>query len=74
MLPGSGEAAYGWLREAMKDSDKAAGIRPPDDDSAILRWNTCARVIMSEPEVAAQARADLCEKELLSWRIKNLSR
>ena len=58
----------------MRDYDKAAGIRPPEDDSAILRWNTCARVIMSEPEVAAQARDDLCGKELLSWRIKNLSR
>jgi hypothetical protein len=55
-LPGSGEAAYGWLHEAMKHYDKAAEIRPADDDSAILRWNTCARIIMSEPEVAAQAK------------------
>ena len=54
-LPGSGEAAYGWLREAMNHYDKAAKIRPPEDDSAILRWNTCARIIMSEPEVAAEA-------------------
>jgi tetratricopeptide (TPR) repeat protein len=55
-LPGSGEAAYGWLHEAMKHYDKAAEIRPPGDDSAILRWNTCARIMMSEPEVAAQAK------------------
>jgi hypothetical protein len=55
-VPGSGEAAYGWLHEAMKHYDKAAAIRPPDDDSAILRWNTCVRIIMSEPEVAAQAK------------------
>lgn len=55
-LPGSGEAAYGWLREAMKHYDKATEIRPPEDDSAILRWNTCARIIMAEPEVSAQAK------------------
>jgi hypothetical protein len=53
-LPGSGEAAYGWLREAMKHYDKAAEIRPTGDDSAILRWNTCARIIRSEPEVVSQ--------------------
>ena len=55
-LPGSGEAAYGWLGEAMKHYEKAAEIRPSDDDSAILRWNTCARIIMEEPEVAAEAK------------------
>ena len=40
----------------MKHYDTAAEIRPPEDDSAILRWNTCARIIMAEPEVAAQAK------------------
>jgi tetratricopeptide (TPR) repeat protein len=54
-LPGSGEAGVGWLREAMQHYDKAAEIRPRGDDSAILRWNTCARIIMEEPEVAAEA-------------------
>ena len=53
-VPGSGEASYGWLREAMKHFEKAADIRPAGDDSAILRWNTCARIILSEPEVASQ--------------------
>jgi len=40
----------------MKHYDKAAEIRPTGDDSAILRWNTCARIIMEEPEVAAEAK------------------
>jgi tetratricopeptide (TPR) repeat protein len=53
-VPGSGEAASGWLREAMEHFDRAAAIRPPGDDSAILRWNTCARIIMNEPEIASQ--------------------
>jgi tetratricopeptide (TPR) repeat protein len=53
-VPGSGEAASGWLREAMEHFDRAAEIRPSGDDSAILRWNTCARIIMNEPEIGSQ--------------------
>ena len=26
--------------------EKAEKMRPPDNDSAIMRWNTCARLIM----------------------------
>jgi hypothetical protein len=51
-LPGSGDAAYSDFRKAMDYYDKAEKIRPPGNDSAILRWNTCARIIMREPEVA----------------------
>jgi len=53
-VPGSSEAASGWLREAMDHYDQASKIRPAGDDSAILRWNTCARIIMNEPEIASQ--------------------
>ncbi len=43
--PGSGTVAYDWLRQAMEWYEAAAGQRPPGDESAILRWNTCARLI-----------------------------
>jgi hypothetical protein len=43
--PGSGEDAYDWLVEAMGWYEKAEGLRPPNNDDAILRWNTCARII-----------------------------
>ncbi|MEP7270304.1 MAG: hypothetical protein ABI882_02310 [Acidobacteriota bacterium] len=43
--PGSAAAAYEWLRDAMGYFEKAEAIRPPANDDAILRWNTCARVI-----------------------------
>jgi hypothetical protein len=33
------------LREAMTWFGKAESIRPPGHDDAILRWNTCARII-----------------------------
>lgn len=42
-----GEAAYEWLREAMDHYEKAEAIRPPEKVDAILRWNTCARLIMN---------------------------
>ena len=46
LSPGStGDAASEWIREAMKWYEKAEAIHPPDNDDAVLRWNTCARVI-----------------------------
>jgi len=37
-------AAYEWFREAMTWYEKAEAIRPPGNDDAVLRWNTCARI------------------------------
>jgi hypothetical protein len=39
-------APYEWLSEAMGFFEKAEAIRPTGNDDAILRWNTCARLIM----------------------------
>jgi tetratricopeptide (TPR) repeat protein len=44
--PGSSHDAYEYLREAMDWYEKAEAMRPQDNDDAILRWNTCARIIM----------------------------
>ncbi len=30
----------------MEFFEKAEAIRPPGNDDSILRWNTCARLIM----------------------------
>lgn len=43
--PGSEEMAYEWLREAMTWYEKAEAQRPTANDEAILRWNTCARIL-----------------------------
>lgn len=48
----AGHNAYGWLKEAMEHYEKAAGIRPAGNDDAILRWNTCARILMANPSLA----------------------
>jgi tetratricopeptide (TPR) repeat protein len=45
--PGSGHDAYELLREAMSWYEQAATLRPPGNGDALLRWNTCARLIMS---------------------------
>jgi hypothetical protein len=49
--PGSAAAAYHALREAMEHFERAEALRPPGNDDAILRWNTCARFIMQNPEI-----------------------
>jgi len=45
-IPGGKFMAYEWLRDAMEHYEQAEAIRPPGNDDAILRWNTCARLIM----------------------------
>jgi hypothetical protein len=45
-MPDGGFVAYEWLRDAMDHYEKAEAIRPPGKDDSILRWNTCARLIM----------------------------
>lgn len=37
---------YEWFNDAMELYEKAEAIRPAGNDDAILRWNTCARLIM----------------------------
>ena len=44
--------AYDLLREAMNWFEKAEPIRPAGHDDAILRWNTCARIIARNNLVA----------------------
>jgi hypothetical protein len=45
-VPDAGFTAYEWLQDAMALYEKAEALRPPANDDAILRWNTCARLIM----------------------------
>jgi hypothetical protein len=43
--PGCGHQAYEGFHEAMNWFEKAEAVRPPGNDDALLRWNTCARMI-----------------------------
>jgi hypothetical protein len=44
--PGSDYDAYEWYCEAMEFFEKADAINKDDNNDPILRWNTCARIIM----------------------------
>jgi hypothetical protein len=59
--PGSSFAAYDGLRDAMEWYEKAEALRPAGNDDAALRWNTCARLLMSHPQLqpAPQERVEL---------------
>ena len=46
--PRCGSRAYEGLREAMAWYERAEAVRPAGNDDALLRWNTCARLIMRD--------------------------
>jgi hypothetical protein len=48
---GAKASAYEALREAMRYYEQATAVRPPENDDAMLRWNTCARVLMRNPSL-----------------------
>src|SRR5215468_1473240 len=56
---GGGASAYHALQEAMTHYEKAIDFAAPGNDDAILRWNTCARVIMQNPQVRPLHNEDL---------------
>lgn len=49
---GSGAMAYDAFRDAMSWYERAEAIRPAGNDDAILRWNTCARLISGNSHIA----------------------
>jgi hypothetical protein len=50
-VPGSGYGAYQLLREAMDHYERAEKLSPAGNQSATLRWNTCARRLMRNPSL-----------------------
>src|SRR5467141_3184538 len=46
--------AYDLFQEAMNWFEKAEAVRPPGNDDALLRWNTCARIIARNNLVARE--------------------
>jgi tetratricopeptide (TPR) repeat protein len=49
--PGSGHLAYEGIKAAMGHYEKAEKLRPVGNDDALLRWNACARLLMSSPDI-----------------------
>lgn len=46
-----GAMVYDWLAQAMAAYERAESLRPENNDDAILRWNTCARLVNRLPEL-----------------------
>jgi hypothetical protein len=49
--PVSGYLAYDSLRDAMGWYERAETLRPPGNDDALLRWNTCVRILARNPHI-----------------------
>jgi len=49
--PGAVEASYEWFVRAMAAYEKALADCDPNNQDAVLRWNSCARLLNSNPEI-----------------------
>lgn len=47
-------AAYGLFRDALDAYDRACQLAPPENNEAVLRWNTCVRILRAHPELAPE--------------------
>jgi hypothetical protein len=57
------QGVYDWLMDALDCFGRAEAVRPAGNDDAILRWNTCVRVLRKHPEL--RPSEDLREEPLL---------
>ena len=49
--PAGETMAYEWLQKAMSLYERAERVRPAGDDDAVLRWNSCARMLMADDRI-----------------------
>ena len=49
--PGSSSYIYDWIVKALQLFEEAERLRPPGNDDAILRWNTCVRFLDRHKEL-----------------------
>lgn len=54
--PGAGTEAYEGLRNALEHYARAIELRPEGNDEAILRWNTCVRILERDPHLKPAPR------------------
>lgn len=52
--PGRALTAGEFIREAMRQFERAEAVKPADNDDALLRWNACARLFTRYPELAVR--------------------
>jgi hypothetical protein len=57
-VPLCGIIAYEGFRKAMGYYEQAEALSSPRKDDALLRWNTCARMIMGHADVRPEERVE----------------
>lgn len=57
-VPGAGFMAHELLQQAMALYTEAESLRPAGNDDALLRWNTCARLINESPHIVSRPADD----------------
>jgi len=50
-VPMSGTLAYSWFVKALRAYGEALAGCDPDNQDAVLRWNSCARFVNTHPDV-----------------------
>ncbi len=50
-VPRAHEMAHEWIEKALGWYAKAEQLRAPGNDEAILRWNTCVRMLQRDPRI-----------------------
>ena len=58
-----GYVAYDWFEKAMSLYDKAQSLSPPENDDAILRWNTCVRILKRNPQIRPRLQEQTVEAD-----------
>jgi len=53
---GCGGDVYDWLVNALRHFEEAERLRPPGNDDALLRWNTCVRFLDRHQELRPKTR------------------
>ena len=56
--PGSRHYACDGFNEAMSWFEKAEALRPPGNDDAVLRWNSCVRILQGLDTTGDEAGDD----------------
>jgi tetratricopeptide (TPR) repeat protein len=52
--PGCGHLAYEGFTKAMEHYERAQELSPEGIDDAVLRWNTCARIINANHDIVPE--------------------
>jgi hypothetical protein len=50
----AGQAVHSLILQAMGKYEEAGALRPPGNDDAVLRWNTCVRFLRRNPQLAPE--------------------